>query len=61
MIFLAKNINFSDIYSTKCLKKCMIKMTVPEVCKTEKSEEAEVFYSQNGVPRGFVGKCSATN
>jgi hypothetical protein len=39
----------------------MIKMTVPEVCKTEKSEEAEVFYSQNGVSRGFVGKCSATN
>jgi hypothetical protein len=43
MIFFAKSIHFSDIYS----KKCMIKMTIPEVCKQEKSDEheAEVFYT----------------
>ena len=43
MIFFAKSIHFSDIYS----KQCMIKMTIPEVHKQEKSDEheAEVFYT----------------
>jgi hypothetical protein len=29
--------------------------------QTKKSDEAEVFYSQNGFLRGLGGKCSATN
>jgi hypothetical protein len=37
-----------DIYENENYsKKCMIKMTIPEVCKQEKSDEheAEVFYT----------------
>ena len=33
-------------------------MTVPRVCKPEKSDETKVFYSQNGVSRRLGGKCS---
>jgi hypothetical protein len=35
-------------------------MTITRVYKPE-SDEAIVFYSQNGVSRGLVGKCSVTN
>ena len=31
-------------------------MTVPGVCKPEKSDEVEISYSQNGVSRAFSRK-----
>jgi hypothetical protein len=43
MIFLAKNINFSDIYSTKCLKKCMIKITYPKCTKRKNQRKPKFF------------------